>query len=234
LDDISRPQFAANWAFMREKHQRRPLRKLALFVVAPLAVCWFIASPFLTVWELRQAARTGDVAYLERKVDWIGVRGALRRSSDEAQRMITELAEIGGVPKPSFWQRVAAATLPLLSSTLIDRYVTPQGAPQLYAWHQTWVKSVRPTLGLEEPPTALAGTWAEGTGLDKTLTVLRRLDRAEFTSPMRVEIELRSRYAPQRSYRAVLELRSFEWKLTEFYVLSTPTPPKLADKSRAS
>lgn len=217
---------------VRQITMRKPLRKFAFFVFAPIAMCWFIASPFLTLWELRQAAKNGDVALLERKVDWISVRGTLRQSSDEAQRVITELAEVGGAPKPGFWQRVAAATLPLLSGTVIDRYVTPQGVPQLYAWHRIWQEKVRPTvaptLGLAKPTMALADTWAAGTGLDKALTVLRRLDKAEFTSPMRVEIELRARYAPQRRYKAVLQLRSFEWKLTEFYVLSVPTPPSAA------
>ena len=211
---------------------RKTLRKFFYLVVVPVAVCWFIASPFITVWELRHALKTGDVALLERRVDWPAVRSTLRQSSDEAQKMITELADAGGAPKPGFWQRVAAATLPLLAGTVIDRYVTPEGAPQLYSWHQIWREKVRPTiaptLGLAEPRMALAGTWAEGTGLDKALTVMRRLDRAAFTSPVRVEIEMRSRYTPERSYRAVLQLRSFEWKLTELYVLHAPNAPSSA------
>jgi hypothetical protein len=114
----------------------------------------------------------------------------------------------------------------MLSGTAIDWYVTPEGAPQLYAWRQTWRQTVRPSIGLAEPPMALAGTSFEGTALDKVVTVLRRVDRAAFTSPVRVELEMRDRYVDDRSYRVVLQLRGLTWKVTEVYVLRSrkPTP----------
>jgi hypothetical protein len=209
------------------KSQRVLMRKLVASAAVLLGAVWFIASPFLASWELRQAIRTGDTATLEKRVEWPSVRASLRQSFDEVQKAITELSDAAGVPKPSLWQRIVSATVPMLSGTVIDRYVTPAGLPQLYAWRETWRNTVRPTIGLTEPPMALAGTTWEGTALDKVVTVLRRVDRAAFVSPTRVELELRDRYVNERSYRAVWQLKGWTWKLTELYVrrVPKPTPP---------
>lgn len=200
------------------------MRKLVISALIVGSASWFVASPFLTAWELRQAIRTGDKATLEHRVEWTSVRASLRQSLDETQRIITELSEAGGAPKPSLWRRVVAATVPMFSGTVIDWYVTPEGVPQLYAWRQTWRQTVRPAIGLSEPPMALAGTAFENTALDKVVSVLRRVDRAVFVSPVRVELELRDRYVDSRSYRAVLQLRGLTWKLTEVYVRRVEKP----------
>ena len=71
---------------------------------------------------------------------------------------------------------------------------------------------------------ALAGTAFEGMAIDKVLSMLRRVDRAAFTGPTRLELEIRDRYSENRRYRAVIELRGMTWKLTEVHVLSVPTP----------
>jgi hypothetical protein len=34
----------------------------------------------LTAWSIREAIRSGDAAYLERKIEWDSVRGTLRTS----------------------------------------------------------------------------------------------------------------------------------------------------------
>jgi hypothetical protein len=192
---------------------------------AGVAAVMFLASPFLAAWDLRQAMKTGDTATLERRVDWPSVRASLHKSYGPTQQMLSEITEAGGAPKPGFWQRVVSATVPMLSGTAIDYYVTPTGVPQLFSWRETWRQKVRPAIGLSEPPMVLAGTAFEGTSVDKVLSMLKRVDRAAFTSPMRLELELRDRYTETRSYRAVMELRGLTWTLTEVYVLSVE-PPK--------
>lgn len=200
------------------------MRRVTLAALLVAGAVVYAGSPLLAAWEVRQALKTGDKVTLEQRVDWPSVRTSLRQSITEAQQVINELTEVAGVPKPGFWQRVVAATVPMLSSTVIDSYVTAEGAPQLYAWRQTWREKVRPAIGLSEPPMALAGTLFEGTAADKALTMLRRVDRAAFTGPTRLELEVRDRYAEHRRYRAVIELRGMTWKLTEVHVLSVPAP----------
>lgn len=188
----------------------------------------YVASPLLAAWEVRHALRTGDKATLEQRVDWPSVRASLHQSLGETQQVINELTEAAGLPKPSLWRRVVAATVPMLSGTVIDSYVTAEGAPQLYAWRQTWREKVRPAIGLGEPAMALAGTALEGTAVDKVLTLLRRVDRAVFTGPTRIELEIRDRYVETRQYRAVMELQGLTWKLTEVHVRSVPKLPEIS------
>lgn len=204
------------------------MRRITIAGLLAVSAVVYLASPLLVAWNVRQALKTGDKATLEQRVDWPSVRASLHQSLSETQQVINELTEAAGVPKPSLWRRVVAATVPMLSGTVIDSYVTAEGAPQLYAWRQTWREKVRPTIGpaigLSEPPMALAGTMLEGTAVDKVLSMLRRVDRAAFTGPTRIELEVRDRYVETRSYRAVMELQGLTWKLTEVHVLSVPAP----------
>jgi Protein of unknown function (DUF2939) len=204
------------------------MRRITIVGALLVGAVIYAGSPLLAAWEVRQALKTGDKVTLEQRVDWPSVRTSLHQSLGEAQQVINELTEAAGVPKPSLWRRVVAATVPMLTGTVIDSYVTPEGAPQLYAWRQTWREKVRPTIGpaigLSEPRMVLAGTAFEGTAVDKTLSLLRRVDRAAFTGPTRLELEVRDRYAENRRWRAVMELRGMTWKLTEVHVLAVPAP----------
>jgi hypothetical protein len=204
------------------------MRKITISGLLVVGAVVYVASPLLAAWEVRHALRTGDKATLEQRVDWPSVRASLHQSLGETQQVINELTEAAGLPKPSLWRRVVAATVPMLSGTVIDSYVTAEGAPQLYAWRQTWREKVRPAIGLGEPAMALAGTALEGTAVDKVLTLLRRVDRAVFTGPTRIELEIRDRYVETRQYRAVMELQGLTWKLTEVHVRSVPKLPEIS------
>ena len=191
---------------------------------AAIGAVTYLGSPMLAAWEVRQAIRSADKATLERRVDWTSVRATLNHSLGPAQELISEISEAGGAPKPGLWSRIIKATVPMLSGTAIDYYVTPEGVPQLYTWRETWRQKVRPAVGLSEPRMALAGTPLENTSLDKILSLLRRVDRAAFTGPTRLELEVRDRYAEHRSYRAVMELKGMTWMLTEVHVLAVEQP----------
>jgi Protein of unknown function (DUF2939) len=203
------------------------MRRITMLTGATIGAVMYFGSPMLAAWEVRQAIRSADKATLERRVDWTSVRATLNRSLEPAQQVIAEISEAGGAPKPGLWSRIVKATVPMLSGTAIDYYVTPEGVPQLYAWRETWRQKVRPAIGLAEPRMALAGTPLENTSLDKVLSLLKRVDRAAFTGPTRLELEVRDRYAEHRSYRAVMELKGMTWMLTEVEVLSVE-PPKPA------
>ncbi|MFM9846826.1 MAG: DUF2939 domain-containing protein [Hyphomicrobiaceae bacterium] len=201
------------------------MRRITVLTGAAIGAVIYLGSPMLAAWEVRQAIRASDKATLERRVDWTSVRATLNRSLGPAQEVLTEISEAAGAPKPGLWSRIIKATVPMLSGTAIDYYVTPEGVPQLYAWRETWRQKVRPAIGLAEPRMALAGTPLENTSLDKILSLLKRVDRAAFTGPTRLELEVRDRYAEHRSYRAVMELKGMTWMLTEVEVLSV-APPK--------
>lgn len=199
---------------------RKALLILSLIL---LAAGVHVASAFQAGWSIREAVRTGDTATLERRVDWASVRATLKRSANETRQLVSEMAEASGVPtRIGLWQRIKSAALPFVADPLIDRYVTAEGAPQLWSWRQTWRQRVRPTIGLSEPTTPLAGTWLGGTDFDRALSVARRLDKATVVSPTRIEVELRDRYVEGRSWRAALELRDLTWMLTEVHLMRTP------------
>lgn len=202
-------------------------RVTTILAVVMLVGGAYAVTPFLTLWQIREALRTGDVSTLERKVDWPAVRQSLKQSNGEVRRTIADYSAAGTELKPGLWQRVKDAAAPMFTAPLIDRYVTADGAPRLYAWRQTWRQSVRPTIGLSEPPSLLAGTPLADTGLDRALSVARRVRRAAFASPTRIEIELRDRYRDDRRWKSVLQLEGWNWRLTEVHIQrdATARPP---------
>ncbi len=127
-----------------ERLEAGRMRRITALTGAVIAGVIYLGSPMLAAWEIRQAIRTGDKATLEHRVDWTSVRATLNRSLEPAQQVIAEISEAGGAPKPGLWSRIVRATVPLLSGTAVDYYVTPEGVPQLYAWRETWRQKVRP------------------------------------------------------------------------------------------
>lgn len=194
-----------------------------LFAILPVVALGtvYAAAPFHTAWEIREAVRAGDVATLEQKVDWASVRDSLKRTAGETRAAIAEMTQEAAPVRPSLWQRLKTAAAPWVAEPLIDRYVTAGGAPQLYAWRQTWRQKVRPTIGLEEPAGLLAGTVLGGTWVDTVASTGRRIERAAFATPTRVEIVLRDRYQPARRWQTVLELKEYRWRLTEVHIVRT-------------
>jgi hypothetical protein len=199
------------------------MRKALLAALLVLAAgTAYAVTPFVAAWQIREAIRAGDVATLRERVDWQNVRHTLKSSLAEARLVVTEITQAAGVAKPGLWQRAKAAALPYLSDPLIDRYVSAEGAPRLYQLRQTWRRQVKPTLGLAERPTLLAGTWLAGTSLDRAATLLRRVEAARFVSPHRFELEVADTSRPGRRWLAALEFRGLSWLLTEMHVLKGP------------
>ena len=194
-----------------------PMRTLKLLFAATLIGTAYIAWPLLTALQIRQAMLAGDTATLERKIEWEAVRTSLKQSlSAEAKaRLETDPA----APPPSWWQRFKAYVAPTLADTAVDRYVTPQHLPSLVGYRQTYHNTVRPALGLKEPPTVLAGTWLGGTPIDRAASFYARVRRAVFYSLTRFEVEIVDRYRPERRYVGTFELKDFEWKLTALAIL---------------
>lgn len=210
-------------------------RKLIGFaLLAAISTGAYMAAPIVAAWQIREAVRSGDVARLEDKVDWSSVRKSLKSSLKETRKAIGELTDAAGLPRPGIWQRLKMATVPFLADPLIDRYVTAEGVPKLYAWRQTWGQRVR---GVREAAhasadlvTAAAGrapeSWFDRIGVSRILIAAERVKRWALVSPLRFEIEVADRIARGRTWLAVLELRGLSWKLTEMRVSEEQPEPR--------
>jgi hypothetical protein len=186
---------------------RLTLTALALSIVGGLA---FIASPFWTAWSLREAIRTGDKAYLERKIEWDSVRTTLKASMARHASLVPEINATSEAFKPGLWQRVKMAFGQSMIDGFVERYVTPEGLPQLFEYRRTFNQKVR---GEPDERETLGR-------LERFKRFWSRLQRAQFLSPTLVEIEMKDRRNPERNYVSVLELKGFEWKLTALGIVA--------------
>lgn len=196
----------------------RLLSKLSIcaFVIfAPVA--GYIASPFWTAWNIREAVTGNDTAFLERKVNWPTVRETMRESMTRTALDLPEpgtvTTELVPAPRRGFFarlkERIKGYAGRRVVDKMVDAYVSAEGLPRLYNYRRT----VRETIGGEvgDPP-----DWHE-----RLRSVWARIKRAEFRSLTAFEIELQDQFNAERSYHAVLELRSAEWILTELRILSS-------------
>ena len=193
------------------------MRRLPRIIIISLVVVLaYMAWPFVTALQIRDAMIRGDTITLNRKIEWESLRASLKASisPDEAAR----LAADPDAPPPSLWQRVKVAVGASVTSTVVDRYVTPDRLPVLVGYRRMWRGTIQPAIGVEEPPTALATTMLGGTAIDRFVSFWKRLRSAIFHSPGYLEIEVADKYTPARSYRATLELVGWEWKLTRMTI----------------
>ena len=95
------------------------------------AIAAYMASPFVTAWSIREAARTGDTDYLARAIDWPSVRETLK---PDLSRIALDLPgeEQPTATKPGLWQRFKAYLGQGAVNRAIDGYMTPEGLPQLF------------------------------------------------------------------------------------------------------
>ncbi|MDX2201508.1 MAG: DUF2939 domain-containing protein [Hyphomicrobiaceae bacterium] len=189
---------------------RRLIVWLPLTLIALTAA--YMTWPILAAVQIRDAMRAGDVATLNRMVDWDSVRASLKASV--APETIARLAHSPEAPKRSLWQSIKAAVAPRFADTVIDRYVTPEQLPVFLGYRETYKGTIRPALGLKDPPTVLADTPFAGTRIDKGLSFWKRVRRAVFVSPWRLLLEVEDQFNQGRSYTGTLELRGLQWQLT--------------------
>lgn len=192
------------------------MKRILLSAVAvTLMALAYIGYPFATAWTIREAIRGGDAAYLEHKVDWDSVRTTLRGSlTHVAFDMPDPTDESVETPslKPGLWKRVKAYFGKGALDRFVASYVTPEGLPQLFAYRKMYRQrvhgEVEPEKTLANLPERLSAFWA-------------RVVRAEFKSLSAFEMEVKDKYDPDRHYVGLLELRGYEWKLTELRIRST-------------
>lgn len=185
---------------------------LAAMALALIAGLVHIAAPFYTAWSLREAIRTADTATLERKIEWDSVRASLKDSLVRHANLVPEIADENNPNKPGLWQRVKIAFGQSMIDSFVERSVTPTGLPKMFEARKTFNAKVR---GEADPEVTL-------TRIERFKQFWSRLQRAEFQSFTRLEIEMKDRRAPERHYVSLLELKGLEWKLTELRVVAAP------------
>ena len=187
-------------------------RLIKVLILALPLVLAYLAWPIFSALEIRDAIVAGDTETLNRKIDWEPLRGSLKTSI--SPETIARLTADPDAPTPTLWQRIKAAVAPSMADSILDRYVTPENLPILLGYRRLYRGTVRPALGLQEPPTMLAGTWLAGSSVDRFASFWTRVRRAVFQSPTRFVLEVEDKYRPGRTYVGTFALQGWEWKLT--------------------
>lgn len=185
------------------------MRRFVLaLAVAVLAGSAYVAMPFISAWNIREAIRHGDAAYLADKIVWPSFKESLKPS---LARMALDMPlDPGAMPatKPTLWQRFKQSWGRGLVDRAVEGYVTPEGLSQLFSLRKTYRNTVNagadPDLG--KPL------------LQRAKAFWSRVKRAEFTSPTRLELDVVDKNEPTRMFAGVLELRGIDWKLTELRI----------------
>lgn len=175
-------------------------------MIVVVAAGLYVASPFVSAWNMREAIKNNDSAYLTERVDWVSVKETLKPSI--ASLMLPEPVE--GEPRPGLWQRLKAYVGRGAVNRTIDSYMTPEGLPQLFQYGRTYREQVRGEI--EEP--------AELTRLERAYRLWQRVKRADFVTLTRFEMTMSDKFDASKLVDATLELRGMTWTLTELRVRS--------------
>ena len=176
----------------------------------------YLAVPFWTAWNIREAIKGNDSSYLENKIEWPTVRSSLRESLGKfafsATGDIKELPE-----KPSIWQKIKGYVGQGALDRFVETTITPTGMNGLFTMRKAYQASLGAPDPAQRPP-----IW------ERMRRVWSHVTRAEFASLARFEMDMIDKLSPDRTINCVLELRGFEWKMTELRV-----KPTAADKAAA-
>jgi hypothetical protein len=190
------------------------LRRLVLGLCCLLLVggAAFAASPLVTAWLIREAVRTGDADYLERRIEWPAVKATLKdsltRYALKKPEPVSEAETAAPPRKPGLWQRFKSYLGQRAVDKLVESYATPTGLPQLFSYGRTY-------------RTTLKGEPDEAETLSRLERMRRfwaRVKRAEFKSLTEFEIELADKHDPERHYVGLLRLEGVGWKLVALSV----------------
>jgi hypothetical protein len=179
---------------------------IAVATFALLAAAIYVGAPFAAAWNIREAVRNGNSDYLSTAIEWPSVRETLKPS---IARIALNLPDPEQDPAASngFWPRFKAYWGQGAIDSLVEKYVTPEGLPQLFTLRQTYRSYVANDDGANAAPL-----------LERISRAWSRVKRAEFTSLTSFEIDMEDKHDPTRLYLGKLELRPVGWRLTELRV----------------
>jgi hypothetical protein len=191
------------------------------------AVLWllpfaaYVASPFATVWLLRDAIKNSNTAALEHTIAWDSVRSTLRTSMTRVALDLPvnpELASetsLASSERTGIWQRIKSYVGTRTIDKMIETYANPEGLPRLFEYRKTYRTYVSGTV---EPEKTLANL------PERVSSFWSRVKHAQFNSATQFEMEVEDKSNPDRRYTGLLELRGFGWKLVELHIHTTKNP----------
>lgn len=179
----------------------------------------YIGSPFVAAWGIREAVRNGNSNYLASAIEWPSVRETLKPSIAQIALNLPdpEKTPDGG---PSLWSRFKASWGQSVVDGLVDKYVTPEGLPQLFKLGQTY----RSYVSKDDDDASKLSVF------ERVSRAWARVKRAEFTSLTSFEIDMEDKHDASRIYLGKLELRPTGWKLTSLRVKFLTTAKSAAEK----
>lgn len=179
----------------------RPL----LATLATVTIAAYLASPFLTAWSIREAARNGNSEYLARAINWPTLRASLKPSLKQIALNIPEDDKSIEI-KPTLWQRIKSYWGQSAIDSAVDGYLTPENLPKLFTARKAYRDYVK---GEDDSKRA----WS-----DRVRRFWSRVQRAAFTSPTTFEIDMLDKHDPNRLYLGKLELTWRGWILQELRI----------------
>ena len=186
------------------------------FVPALLAVAAYLASPLIAAQMLQRAILAGDVAQIERSVEWHELKVSLRSS---IKRRLFEAAA-GRPLQRSFLQRISYSLQDKLAPGMIDRMIERQATPEGFI---SYFKAPRPQVAwTSKAPALLGGPAMAGTSVMLAAPrpqMLARIQNPHFVGPARFVFEVADRKDPERIYRVEFRLGTSFWKLAHVEVV---------------
>ncbi|MGR7920058.1 DUF2939 domain-containing protein [Zobellella denitrificans] len=178
--------------------------KLVLVLAAVLALGYGVAAPWLTVYQIREAADNRDGRALAEHVEFDSVRQSLKDQLNA--RMLREL---GDDIRQNPLAVLGAALANTVVDGLVDTYVTPAGIEQLMRG-----ETPAPGIPRSDPPPAGTGT---GTGNDTGKTGPERRKpfsdaRMGYRSLNHFVVTMTDDSGKQAEF--ILSRRGLGWKLT--------------------
>lgn len=175
--------------------------KLLIALAVVLAIGWLAASPYITLYQMKQAADARDGEALSEHVDFPSVRQSIKDQLNTrvARKMGTDSDDSGALAM------IGASVAGVLVDRMVDAYVTPTGIAEVMEGN---------------PPGPRL--WHEGDDEDKTegggkapadREALRDKAKLSYTSFSRFVVTVPDKSGAE--CQLVLRRRGLGWKLTE-------------------
>jgi len=188
------------------------MRLFAVLFVGLTAATIYLISPFIAVWTLREAVRTGDIALLQRKVAWDSVRASLKQSLKTEAQLVPAMAEAGmGAPKPGLWKRIKNKIGAGMVDRFVDNTTTPAGLVQAYATRMSDARAAN-----------APGAVAEEHDLSRVMSLISRIRAVDYPGTGQFVITVADIETPARRYTGHFVLDNLEWRLVGLAIGSAP------------
>lgn len=218
---------------LSEELELRNYTLAALATTIVMVGALYIASPLLAAYKLRAAVQTGDTRTIERMIIWPSFRESVRHTIiHNANLLPVAEGAVRNIP-PTLWQRVRSVFGHSLLDRFIERYISPQGLPELYRARSNWHQ--RPG---NQPREVRQASVVPGHILvvpDHILNAWKRIKRAEFITPFNFVLETEDPHKTARLIRSTFQLTNvgifgFDWKLSAVSV--RPSSMARSDQAR--